>query len=175
MRSIPRFAPALMPDTTTSGGSVSRSSTASTTQSAGVPFVAHAGRSRPGSEVRVARSGLCSVIAWLAALRSCSGATTNTVAARLTARASATSPGDAMPSSLVRRTRSGTSRPAGRALVLVAPPVRRDILLLVSLHDGASPRLLARDSLAQFFVLMEVCQHFERVPHGLFDLAAVLQ
>src|SRR3972149_2348433 len=72
------FGPTLIPETTTSGRSSSRSSMPSTTQSAGVPFVAQVGASSPGIVARTARSGLCNVIACPVALRSCSGATTAT-------------------------------------------------------------------------------------------------
>src|SRR5579884_1936037 len=101
-----------MPEMTTSGGFPRRSSTANTTQSAGVPLVAQAGTPVSARSTRVALSGLCSVMEWLAALRSCSGATTEVSATEQTARASARSPGEVIPSSLVSRTRM-VGRPPG--------------------------------------------------------------
>ena len=75
-RSTPTLAPALMPETTTSGRSVTRVDRASLTQSAGVPVTPRP--KKPWSRNSFTRRGAESVMAWPTADCSVTGATTAT-------------------------------------------------------------------------------------------------
>ncbi len=71
--SSPKFTPLLIPDTKMDGGFGKILSTARFTQSTGVPFTEYV-----RGATRWRRKGLCRVTAWATAVRSRSGATTQT-------------------------------------------------------------------------------------------------
>src|SRR5574341_2313452 len=87
-----------MPDTTNAGRSLRIVMTPRLMQSVGVPLVLY----KP-SAIVVTRKGLCSVIAWPAAVRSPSGATTVTSPTLRSASARRLSPKECTPSSLDTR------------------------------------------------------------------------
>src|SRR5712691_5510569 len=101
--SLPMFGPVLMPETTRRGRSGARPRKPSATQSDGEPSLENACKRVPGSLIAVTRSGRSSVLVCPAAVQLRLGAITHTSSTVLSALASALSPGESTPSSLVTR------------------------------------------------------------------------
>src|SRR3979490_473402 len=101
--SLPMFGPVLMPETTSRGRSGARPRNPSATQSDGEPSLEYAARRVPGSVISVTRNGRSSDLVWPAAVQLRFGAITHTSSTFLSALASALSPGESTPSSLVTR------------------------------------------------------------------------
>src|SRR6266851_5415521 len=99
--SLPMFGPVLMPETTRRGRSGARPRKPSATQSEGEPSLENAARRVPGSLISVTRSGRSSVLVCPAAVQLRFGAMTHTSSTLLSALASALSPAESTPSSLV--------------------------------------------------------------------------
>src|ERR1700760_2177784 len=149
--SSPRLAPWLMPETIRSGRAPPRPSSAKRTQSTGVPVVAKP--TFPSSKViSSTESGERVVMLRAVALRLESGAivTTSSPPSATSARRRLCSPGAAIPSSLVKSTRTpsilgggGTAPGAPRASAILPPvtTVRLDIE-----YDGAGFRGWARQT-----------------------------
>jgi hypothetical protein len=111
----PTFAPMLMPDNTMSGACSSQPSNAECTMNAGCPSTDQAGASTPGSAASCTRTRRSSTTANTDAPTpvesTCGAATITSNPAASAPRASATSPGESMPSSLVISARTSITLP----------------------------------------------------------------
>src|ERR1700686_4610488 len=101
--SLPMFGPVLMPETTSGGGSGARPRKANAPQAEGEPSLEYAAIWVPGNLISVTRNGRSRVLVCPAAVQLRLGAITHTVSTPFKARASALSPGESTPSSLVTR------------------------------------------------------------------------
>src|ERR1700687_1548185 len=129
--SLPILGPVLMPETTSRGRSGASPRNPSATQSEGEPSLETASRRVPGSLIAVTRSGRSRVLVCPAAVQLRLGAITHTSSTLLSALASALSPGESTPSSLVTRIMAAAEDSA-RYTVAFRGPIVDDLNPLIS-------------------------------------------